>query len=136
MRPRNRGLNPPSSNLIIMPMTRLIQFVAVAATLSVLASVYLMPEPLTGAYEATMELKNGQSKLLGIAIFKEDVLIADGQTAKVDHWKHEGDVLSAFGPEGGPIFEVTRTSDTELVQEIPNGKIYFRKYDLPTFFTW
>jgi hypothetical protein len=93
-------------------------------------------EPITGAYEATIVLENGQSRLAGIAIFKEDQLIADGQTARVHHWTEEGGVLTAIGSEGEQLFQIERIGEGEYAQKIPGGQIVFRKYDLPAFPTW
>lgn len=96
----------------------------------------LSPIPITGAYEATIVLDNGQSRLVGIAVFKDDRVIADGQTAKVSRWHEEGNTLTAVGADGENVFIFRRISPTELESDIEGGTVAYRKYDLPRIGVW
>lgn len=94
-------------------------------------------EPTTGAYEATMVSPNGETRLMGIAILKEDQIIADGQSVKVARWVEEEEVLTAFADDDSQIFQLERTAEGEYKQAIPSGTLVFKKYDLPTLpTTW
>ncbi len=104
----------------------------ISALILMAALVSGCSEPTTGAYEATMVSPNGQARLMGIAIFKEDQIVADGQSVKVDRWVEEGEVLTAFAADDSQIFQIERTAEGEFKQAIPTATLVFKKYELST----
>lgn len=92
--------------------------------------------PNTGAYEATLVLQNGQSQLKGIAVIQEHQITADGESVKVDHWDDVDNMLTAYAEDGSIIFKLKRTAEGMLEQPHPNGRLVFRRYDLPELAAW
>lgn len=92
--------------------------------------------PNTGAYEATLVLQNGQTQLKGIAVIQEHQITADGESAKVDHWDDVDNMLTAYAEDGSMIFKLKRTAEGVLEQPHPNGRLVFRRYDLPELAAW
>lgn len=110
---------------------------ATAAFLATAIGLTGCSEPRTGAYEATIVLPNGQARMAGIAIFREDEIVADGERVKVGRWEESGNLLTAFSTEGAQMFQIQQTEDGLFEHPIPTGgKLVYRKYDLPTWWAW
>jgi hypothetical protein len=92
--------------------------------------------PNTGAYQATLVLQNGQRQLKGIAVIQEHMITADGESAKIERWEETGNMLTAYAADGSMIFKLERTGPGVFEQPHPNGRLVFRRYDLPELVAW
>lgn len=92
--------------------------------------------PNTGAYEATLVLHNGQTQLKGIAVIQEHMITADGESAKIERWDETGSMLTAYANDGSMLFKLERTGPGEFEQPHPNGRLVFKRYDLPELAAW